>query len=131
MNFYFAFVVFNPQVPVQEDIGSLTAALSAVDLQHVGEQGVAEESALTSVLAFRASFFEPLAFMNRTTTHAIIKIIPILISSFFIINKFLSGSVNITTFLLFHIYLNVNLFRIFKNGSKHCPDFHQTSLVKQ
>jgi hypothetical protein len=106
---YLTPVVFDPQAPVQELVcphaGVTVFASVWCEGQVAGSQ--------TSVLAFFDSFLEPFAFTNKITTHAIIKIVPIPISTFFI-SVLLNETFNITKFLSFYIYMNVNPCKIFK-----------------
>jgi hypothetical protein len=54
----------------------------------VAEHGAEASVFVTSVLAFFESFFDSVAFINKTTTNTKINKLPMLISSFFILNEF-------------------------------------------
>jgi hypothetical protein len=85
MKVYSVSVVFDPQVPVHEAACPQAGFTVFASVWWAGQVAGLQ----ASVLAFGNSFFEPSAFTNRTTTHAIIRMLPIIISSFFISDSFL------------------------------------------
>jgi hypothetical protein len=56
--------------------------------EQAAEQGAAGSVLVTSVEAFVASFFDPVALTNKITTQAMINKLPIAINSFFIFMGF-------------------------------------------